>query len=101
MSNEVKSTCTLVIDFDKQAIQCVNAEGGGVWRNSTPCISDWNAFLGATSAKQEDLSRGLFHYQNGATDDHFIVVFQPFGGLDWNIYYNKKTGQIERITEAR
>ena len=102
MTSEKKNEYKLVVENDAKAVQCVNDEGVCVWRVTTPQIADWNAHcVGGQVLTQESLSRGCFEYENGMTQTHFVMVFRPYGGLDWNIYYDKKTGHIDRITEAR
>ena len=70
------------------------------WRKKAPSQSEWSA-LWAPLDLPDRLARGEYRYVQSQTDDELVVVFTPYGGLDWNIWFDVKTGSILRIAEAR
>lgn len=97
-NNDVNSKVVL----NKKFIECIDSNNKIIWISEVLNISNFieNEKL-PKLANKNALMDGEFKFLNGVAEKSFIVVFQAFGGIDWNIWYDQSSGKIKKITESR
>ncbi|RCS56442.1 hypothetical protein DU000_12440 [Parvibium lacunae] len=84
-----------------QSVKVTNNNGALLWERSTPTLAEWGE-VWMPSDIEDRLKKGQYQYVNGETSDTITVVFTPYGGLDFNITFNKINGLvIGKPSEAR
>jgi hypothetical protein len=85
---------------DEKKICLVNEFDSVLWTAGIPKLADWRRLSGGTQSDVA-LESGIFRWVNGGDDSEVVVVFSPYGGLDFNLTYSVLTGELLRIHEAR
>ena len=90
----------LFISDDGTVIKWVNEVTGAEWAAGAPTLAEWQR-LWRGNQTADSLARGIFRWVDGIDEKEVIVVFSPYGGLDFNLTYSAADGELTRITEAR
>jgi hypothetical protein len=85
---------------EKSEITFFNDDGSIRWQRGLPQVSEWPR-RGTLIEVSDRLAYGEYRYLQALTVDSVIVCFCPRGGLDWNVWFDTKTGHIADVTEAR
>lgn len=88
------------ISGDGTMISCVDQGAGTEWVRCVPTPTEWQSFWRGNQTA-DSLARGIFRWISEISDDEVIVVFSPYGGLDFNLTYRITDGRLINITEAR
>jgi len=90
----------LNISDDGRQICLVDECNRVLWAAGVPPLADWRRLCGGMQS-DASLERGVYRWVNGADNFKIVVVFSPYGGLDFNLTYSISSGELLDIQEAR